>query len=333
MALKLIQDATMPRGPRLNVPNGIYHVMTRGNRKGLIFEDDRDRVRFIDILIEAVERYEVRVFAECRLGNHYHQVVQTPRANLPAFMGYLNGGFTQYSNYRHRRIGHLFNERYKPILIDNGLYLKVATAYVAMNPVNHGFVDNPDDWKWSSYRATAGLEPSPDYLCLDWLLSAFGGRCLEDAHSRFSNYLRASSVADAEDWNGKPLVGSSEFERELRDHIGATLFMAALPRSYRSLHRPPLERLFGFPMTKEERNRQMLRAHVLHGYTMSEIARGLSMHSASVSRIVAALRRQARQLRQMLKNGACPQINITSLNRGGGWRRGWSPRRPRRSRG
>ena len=294
LALRLIDDATMPRARRLNVPDGIYHVMARGNRKGVLFEDDHDRLKFIDILLEANERYEVRVFAECRLGNHYHQVVQTPRANLPAFMGYLNGGFTQYSNFRHRRIGHLFNERYTPILIDNDLYLRVVTAYVAMNPVNHGFVDDPGDWKWSSYRATAGLETPPGYLCLDWLLSAFSARCMEEAHARFFDYLRAPTLADAEHWNSKPLVGSSEFEHELRDHIGATLFMAALPRSYRSLDRPPLERLFGFPMTKEGRNSQMLRAHVLHAYTMSDIARGLSMHPASVSRIVAALRRQAR---------------------------------------
>ena len=268
--------------------------MARGNRKGVLFEDDRDRLRFIDILVEAKERYEVRVFAECRLGNHYHQVVQTPRANLPAFMGYLNGGFTQYSNFRHGRIGHLFNERYKPILIDNDLYLRVVTAYVAMNPVNHGFVDDPGDWKWSSYRATAGLDTPPGYLDLDWLLSAFSAQCLEDARSRFFDYLRAPTLADAEHWSGKPSVGSSEFERELRDHIGATLFMAALPRSYRSLDRPPLERLFGHPMTKAERNSQMLRAHVLHAYTMTDIARGLTMHPASVSRIVAALRRRGR---------------------------------------
>jgi REP element-mobilizing transposase RayT len=268
--------------------------MTRGNRKGAIFEDDRDRLRFIDILVEAVERYEVPVLAECRLGNHYHQVVQTPRANLPAFMGYLNGGFTQYSNWRHQRVGHLFNGRYKPILVDNDVYLRVVTGYVAMNPVKHGFVDNVGDWKWSSYRATAGLETPPSYLSLDWLLSAFPSSCLEEAQSRFGAYLKAPTISEAEGWTGTPFVGSSAFERELRDHIGATLFMAALPRSYRALCRPSLDELFGFRMTKEERNRQMLRAHVLHAYSMSEIARALSMHPASVSRVVAALRRQAR---------------------------------------
>ena len=284
----------MPRGPRLNVPDGIYHVMTRGNRKAAIFEDDHDREKFISIVIEAAERHAVRVFTECRLGNHYHQVVQTPRANLPDYMGYLNGGFAQFSNHRHRRIGHLFNERYKPILIDNSFYLRIAAGYVLTNPVKHGFVDQPSDWKWSSYRATVGLETAPDYLYLDWLIDVFPSASLEDAQARLCRYLQTPSVSDAEEWLGRPLIGSSEFERELRQHIGATLFMASLPRSYRALDRPPLEDLFKSSMTKAERNKQMLRAHVLHAYSMSEIARALCMHPASVSRIVAGLRRRAR---------------------------------------
>ena len=284
----------MPRGRRLNVPDGIYHVMTRGNRKATIFEDDHDRVRFIDIVAEAAERYGVRIFAESRLGNHYHQVVQTPRANLPDYMGYVNGGFTQYSNHRHQRIGHLFNGRYKPILIDNSFYLRIAIGYVLTNPVKHGFVDRPRDWKWSSFRATVGLDTAPEYLDLGWLLAAFPSASLAEAQARFSRYLEAPVLSDAEAWIGQPLIGSSEFEREIRQHIDATLFMASLPRSYRALDRPPLGDIFRSPVTKAERNKQMLRAHVLYAYSLSEIARALCMHPASVSRIVAALRRRAR---------------------------------------
>ena len=268
--------------------------MTRGNRKAAIFEDDHDREKFVDIMIEAAERHDVRVFVECRLGNHYHQVVQTPRANLPDYMGYLNGGFTQFSNFRHQRIGHLFNERYKPLLIDNSFYLRIAAGYVLTNPVKHGFVSQPREWKWSSYRATVGLETAPDYLCLDWLIETFPSATLEDAQARLCRYLEMPSVSDAEEWIDRPLIGSSEFEREIRQHIDATLFMASLPRSYRALDRPPLREIFTSRMTKAERNRQMLRAHVVYAYSLSEIARALCMHPASVSRIVAGLRRKAR---------------------------------------
>ena len=284
----------MPKGPRLNIADGIYHVMTRGHRKTVIFEDEHDRERFVDIVAEAAARHGVRVFAESLLGNHYHQVVQTPRANLPDYMGYVNGGFAQFSNYRHRRIGHVFNERYQPILVDNDFYLRVVIGYVLANPVKHQFVEQPGDWKWSSYRATVGLVAPPNYLCLDWLTSVFPSETPEGARACLCQYLRTTPPPDDEDWIGQPAFGSSAFERELREHIGATLFMAALPRSYRALDRPPLTELFPPGLTTEERNRQMLRAHVLHAYRMSEIARALCMHPASVSRIVAALRRKAR---------------------------------------
>jgi len=285
----------MPRGPRLNIANGIYHVMARGNRKSIIFEDDCDRARFIEILIAALEYYGVRAFIETRLGNHYHLVVQTPDANLPEFMCYLNGGFARYSNARHQRIGHLFNGPYKPVLVESVFHLRIAIGYVAMNPVNHGFVDTPAEWRWSSYRATVGLEPVPEYLCLDWLETAFPACSRAESRVQFAEYLSAPTLAAVDGWNRQPVFGSSAFERDLRQHIGANLFMTSLPRSYRALNRPPLETLFSWLMTKEERNQQMLRAHVLHAYKMSEIARALNMNPGSASRIVARLRRRSEQ--------------------------------------
>lgn len=284
----------MPRGPRLNVRDGIYHVMARGNRKADIFEDDRDRERFIEIVADAAFEHGVRVFTECRLGNHYHQVVQTPRANLPDYMGAINSTYARFSNVRHGRIGHVFNERYRPILVDNDLYLRVLASYVLTNPVKHRFVGRPGDWKWSSYRATVGQEKPPDYLYLDWVMSVFPSENLEGAQARLKEYLETDQPSGDDEWENRPALGSSGFERELRDHIGATLFMASLPRSYRALDRPSLEALFPPGMPLEERNRQMLRANVLHAYRMSEIARALCMHPGSVSRIVAALRRKAR---------------------------------------
>ena len=293
--IDVVSQGAMSRGPRLNVADGIYHVMARGNRKGVLFEDDRDRRKFNDLTEEGAERYDVRVFADCQLGNHYHQVVQTPRANLPKFMKYVNGGFSQYSNFRRQRIGHLFNEPYQPILVDDAFYLRVAIGYVLMNPVNHGFVNSPSDWRWSSYRATLGLEPAPAYLCLDWMDKAFPASTRAESRARFREYLTARTWIEGEEWLAKPAAGATEFERDLRDHIDATHVMSALPRSYRAINRAPLSELFSACMTKEARNRQMLRAHVIYAYSISDIARALCMHPASVSRIVAALRAKGRK--------------------------------------
>ena len=115
-------------------------------------------------MAEAAARYGVDVFSECQMGTHYHLAVRTPRANLPAFQRYLNGCFAQNSNHRHRRRGHLFGDRYKPLLVDNDLYLRVVLAYIALNPVTAGLVEAPADWKWSSYATTVGHAPVPSYL-------------------------------------------------------------------------------------------------------------------------------------------------------------------------
>ena len=282
----------MARGRRINVPNGIYHTMARGNRKAAIFEDADDRERFREILAEAAARYDVDVLSECQMGTHYHLAVKTPRANLPDFQRYLNGCFAQASNHRHRRRGHLFGDRYKPLLVDNELYLRVVLAYIALNPVTAGLVEAPEDWQWSSYATIMGLAPVPSYLSLDWLDSVFPALSRRDSQSRFCEYVAAPTVTDAEEWLFKVAVGPPSFTRAVREHIGATLYRASLPRAYRALARPPLEDLFPRGCSKAERTQMMLRAHVLHAYTMAEIARCLGVHPNTVSRNVCDLRRR-----------------------------------------
>lgn len=184
--------------------------------------------------------------------------MRTPRANLPAFQRYLNGCFAQSSNHRHRRIGHLFGDRYKPLLVDNDRYLRVVLAYIALNPVT----------------------------------AALPAQCRRESQSRFCDYVAAPTVADAEEWLFKVAVGPPSFTRAIREHIGATLYRASLPRAYRALARPPLEDLFPRGCSKAERAQMMLRAHVVHAYTMAEIARCLGVHSNTVSRNVCELRRR-----------------------------------------
>ena len=291
VAHRLDLPVVMAKNLRLYIRNGIYHVMARGNRKLTVFEDDRDRQRFIEIVAIAAERYGVEVLAECRMGNHYHMVVRTPLANVSLFMAYVNGKFAQFSNRRHGRIGHLFGGPYKPVLIGDDLYLKVVLAYVVMNPVAAGFVDAPEKWKWSSYRATAGLEPPPDYLCLDFLRWAFTAPSIQESQQQYCEFVTRSPF-NSDDWIVEPAIGSEEFAERVRKYIGEKLYKAALPRSYRALHRPPLSEIVGSCTNKEERAGAMLRAHVVYGYTMAEIARSLILHPNSVSRIICQRRRK-----------------------------------------
>jgi REP element-mobilizing transposase RayT len=288
--------ADMARGLRIDVPNGIYHAMARGNRKGIIFENIDDRIRFREVLAEAAERYGVQVLEECQMGNHYHMVVRTPLANLSDFMQFLNGRFAQDSNWRHARTGHLFGGRFKPILVDTDLYLRAAVSYVVLNPVAGGLVTSPADWNWGSYRANAGMEEPPSYLWLDWLDLAFPAPTRSESQAQYRAYMLSPAPADANEWLAGPAIGSDSFAAEVREQINLTMYQAAVPRSYRALHRPPLETIVPRQKRTCERDSAILRAYVVHAYTIAEIARYLDMHPSSVSRVVSALRKRIKTI-------------------------------------
>lgn len=320
----------MPKSPRLRIRGATYHVMARGNRKGTIFTDDRDRHRFRQILSEARERYEVTVHADCQMSSHFHLVVTTPHANISEFMKHVDGVYTQYFNWRHEQVGHLLQGPFKSILIDTDNYLLVAAAYVVMNPVDAGIVTHPGLWKWSSYRATAGLDPVPTYLSLDLLDAVFPAATREESQQHYCAFIDGNYAPEL--WPAAPAVGSARFRQTVRSFIGEKLYMASLPRSYRALFRPSLEELFGGMVSKRDRTALMQRAHVIHGYTMAEIARALRLHPASVSRIICKLRREGEtRIRNVENWDLAPYSTVTSLDLTRARRRGSFPPRRRRS--
>ena len=162
----------MARPPRIRFSGATYHVMSRGNRKTRIFEDNRDRRVCLDIVSEALDRYEVECPGYCLVGTHYHAVVHTPRGNISQLMKLVNGRYTQYMNRRHRWWGHLFGGRFKAIVIDDTGYLRAALAYIARNPIEAGLVADPERWEWSSYAAMMGLRKPEPFLATDWLQRA-----------------------------------------------------------------------------------------------------------------------------------------------------------------
>lgn len=266
----------------------IYHVMSRGNRKASIFEDDADRRRFQALLGETLDRYRLLCHSYCLMGNHYHAVIECPEANVSAAMHWLNGVFAQYSNRRHERTGHLLQGRFKSVIIGDDTYLRAANTYVVLNPVRAGLVDDPSEWRWSSYRASVGIEARPSWLDLDWLRWVFGGRTLVDAQRSFKKFVGASSDMVMPDEN--LVFGGAPLLEEVRKEIGAVLHQSRLPREYRAMARPSLAELFPRQLPKSDRNARILRAHVVHGYRLAEIAASLFVHPNTISRIVKELR-------------------------------------------
>src|SRR4030043_1793691 len=144
----------MSRPLRIQYAGAVYHITSRGNARKAIFKDDRDRKVFLNIVEEVKDRYHWLCHTYCLMNNHYHLLVETPDGNLSEGMRQLNGVYTQVFNRRHRRAGHLFQGRYKAILVQKDSHLLEVSRYVVLNPVRAGTVERPDQWKWSSYLAT-----------------------------------------------------------------------------------------------------------------------------------------------------------------------------------
>ena len=158
----------MARPLRIELAGGLYHVTSRGDRREAIYLDDRDRRQWLILLGQVCERFNWACHGYCLMSNHYHMVVETIEGNLSQGMRQLNGVYTQYFNRRHRRVGHVYQGRYKAILVEKDRYLLELTRYVVLNPVRAGMVKHAGAWPWSSYRAMTGQATCPSWLQANW---------------------------------------------------------------------------------------------------------------------------------------------------------------------
>lgn len=202
----------MARPLRLQFPGAFYHVTARGNARQDIFLDDRDRETFLDFLAREIHQQAWKCHAYCLMTNHYHLLIETPEANLTRGMRRLNGRYAQTFNRRHDRVGHVLQGRYKSILVDKETYLLELCRYIVLNPVRAKVVRRPEDWAWSSYRATAGLRQAPGWLKGVDLRARFG-RKRRDAQVMYRRFV-AQGVGAASPWKelkGQIWLGSKPF--------------------------------------------------------------------------------------------------------------------------
>jgi len=164
----------MARPLRITYRGAVYHVTSRGNEKKAVFKNIRDREKFLEYLESASKRYKAVVHVYCLMDNHYHLLLETPSGNLPQIMHHINGAYTTYFNIKRERFGHLFQGRYKAILIDKDEYSKELSRYIHLNPVRAGLVKTPEEYEWSSYRSYIGAKAPPEWLHRDFILSYFG---------------------------------------------------------------------------------------------------------------------------------------------------------------
>jgi putative transposase len=286
----------MTRPLRIEYPGALYHVTTRGNARWTIFKGDSDRWRFLETLDDTTERHHWLVHAYCLMPNHYHLLVETPEGNLSAGMRRLNGVYTQKFNHRNQQVGHLFQGRFKAILVDKESYFLELCRYIVLNPVRAGLVDAPEEFAWSSYRAVLGLAPSPDCLVKETVLGYFGrdGRQAREAYQRFVR-RGVGEKSPLEDVRGQCLLGGEAFVGRHLRHIQGAGEDREISRTQRTVGRPSLEDLFSQADTKPRRYRVIVEAHLEHGYTQQAIAQHLGIHYSTVSRVLRKAREASKK--------------------------------------
>jgi REP element-mobilizing transposase RayT len=279
----------MARPLRVEFAGAIYHVTSRGNARSAIFRDDEDRQLLLSVLGKVVERLGWLVHAMCLMDNHYHLLIETPQGDLSRGMRQLNGIYTQRFNRRHAGVGHVFQGRFKAILIERESYLLELARYIVLNPVRARVVDHPARYRWSSYQATVGKTAKAPWLTTDWVLSQFA-KTTAVARQRYARFVSEGKDLPSPwtELKGQVLLGSDTFAERMRPLLLEKEELKEIPRGQRLAHRPGLARLFRAAVCREKASRDaaIREACLQHGYTAAAVARAANVHYSTVSRVL-----------------------------------------------
>jgi REP-associated tyrosine transposase len=225
----------MARPLRLEFPGAVYHVMARGLERGSLFRDVGDRHSFFGLLGRITEDEGWETHAYCLMSNHYHLLIETPHGSLSRGMHMLNARYSQRFNRAHDRRGHFFEGRFRSILVQKESHLLELHRYIVLNPVRAKLADRAGDWKWSSYRATAGIDEAPVWLETDWTLSQFGrGRAA--ARKAFARFVAEGrdSGREIEEIERKGYVGDQDFGKSIRRRLEGKDIPDEIPLRFRT---------------------------------------------------------------------------------------------------
>jgi putative transposase len=257
-----------------------YHVWARGSGRMAIYLDDRDRRQFLDMLGRVFTTRNVDCHAFCLMTNHYHLVITTYEANLSVTIQQLNSRYAQWWNDHHRRPGHVFQGRFGAQVVQDESYLLTASRYVVLNPVRGALVTSPDEWPWSSYRATAGLEAVPSFLQPDTLWHAFGCSMTEDTCRRYREFVAMGDVRRLPD---DPVLGDETFVQRFKER--RSLASSEVPKRERRT-RPALQALFAQAFSAQQRAIGAAAARAA-GYSLKETADFLGVTYTTVSKMIS----------------------------------------------
>lgn len=285
----------MARPLRIEYPGAFYHVTSRGNEQKDVFKSKRDREQFLSYLESAVTRYGAVIHAYCLMSNHYHLLLESPGGNLSQIMRHINGAYTTYYNVKRKRAGHLFQGRYKAILIEADEYALELSRYIHLNPVRANMVARPEEYQWSSYRIMTGMDSRPSWFKTDFILGYFTGKSAEKSYRDF--------VIDALGQKGSPLakviastiLGSLDFVQEISErHLGERQHDRNMP-AVRVLSRPDMEEIVKEvkKVVADEALARKISLHFCHrhsGARLREIGERFGLSDAAVTQASRRIR-------------------------------------------
>ena len=274
----------MARPLRIEYTGAVYHVTSRGDRREAIYLDEKDRELWLDVFGSVCERFNWRCHAWVQMDNHYHLVVETVEGNLSKGMRQLNGVYTQSHNRRHGKVGHVFQGRFKGILVDADSYLLELSRYVVLNPLRAGMVKQLRHWRWSSYPAMTGKAKPPEWLETDWILGHFGKQ-RKRAVTRYIEFVREGKGLDSV-WDDKihpVILGDENFVDSIYKHHveDATTEIKEISQLERRKKRKPLDNYF---FENTSRAEGIIAAYRTGEFSQKEIADYLGIHYSTVSR-------------------------------------------------
>ncbi len=215
--------------------------------------------------------------------------METVEGNLSKGMRHLNGLYTQRLNRRHNRVGHIFQGRYKSILVDRDSYLLELCRYVVLNPVRAGMVKHVGGYKWSNYGATAGVVKTPPFLSVDWILAQFGKKRLE-ARRAYRRFVQSGIKAPCpwDELKAQCILGKEAFIEKLKPVLKDKSKLMEIPKRERLAFRPSLKELLDKKKVKSrgDRSKAIVKANFEYGYTLAEIGKYLGVHYTTISKII-----------------------------------------------
>jgi len=314
----------MTRPLRIEYPNATYHITARGNESIKIFRVENDYRKLLKQLRLAQQRYAILIHAYVLMGNHYHLLVETPKGNLSQAMHFINSSYTGYFNRRYHRVGHLFQGRYKSILVDKESYLLELSRYIHLNPVRAGIVKYSWEYPWSSCQTYLGKR-NEKWVCQDWILRQFSAS-KEEARQAYNEFIEGALNEKVEspfkNIFAQVVLGSKDFIKKTQKQVEDQELDYDLPSLRRLKKRPSLSDILCLVAKYygvEQKSIQVLRergnlakkvgiylAHKYTGNTLKEIGQYFGgMKHTGASQVVSRLEKRRQydvQLNQQLQD-------------------------------